>query len=69
MTSSSRNTYRQGRLHNIIGPRAKHCTGAHAYTITHRNKTVNADKIKRIFIYWYFQQNQCLDIKKHAVHT
>ena len=70
MTSSSRNTYRQGRLHNIIGPRAKHCTGTHAYTTTLMNKTVNADKIKRIFIVLLVhQQNQCLDIKKHAVHT
>lgn len=31
MTSSSRNTYRQGRLHNIIGPRAKHCLHNHSY--------------------------------------
>ena len=28
------------------------------------------DKIKRAYLlYWYFQQNLCLNIKKHAVHT
>jgi len=29
------------------------------------------DKIKYIFyiLYWYFQQNQCLNIKHHAVHN
>jgi hypothetical protein len=26
------------------------------------------DKIKHIFIYWDFQQNQCLNIKKACVH-
>jgi hypothetical protein len=28
----------------------------------------NGRKIKHILLYWYFQQNQCLNIKKHAVH-
>ena len=37
-------------------------------TTTHRNKTVNVDKIKHL-LYWYFQQFQCLNIKKHAVHN
>jgi hypothetical protein len=28
------------------------------------------DKLKHIYLfYWYFQQNQCLNIKKHAVHN
>ena len=40
----------QGRLNSIIGPHAKQCTGTHTYTTTRRNKTVNADKIKHIFI-------------------
>ena len=36
----------QGRLNNITGSRSKQCTGAHAYTTTRRNKTVNVNKIK-----------------------
>jgi hypothetical protein len=40
--------YNQGHLNSIIGPWEKQCT--HTYTTTHRNKTVNVDKIKHIFI-------------------
>ena len=40
----------QGCLNNIIGSRAKQSTGAHTYTTTHRNETVNVDKIKHIVI-------------------
>ena len=32
------------------GPRANQCTGDYAYRTTHRNKSVNVDKIKHIFI-------------------
>ena len=39
----------QDRLASVIGPQAKQCTGAHSNT-THRNKTVNVDQIKHIFI-------------------
>jgi hypothetical protein len=31
-------------------PGAKQCTGAPSYTTTDRNKNVNGDKIKHIFI-------------------
>ena len=58
----------QGRLNSIIGPRAKQCTGTPTYTTTHRNKIGNGRKIKHILLYWYFQQNQCLNIKEHAIH-
>ena len=34
--------------HYSVGPRSKQCTGAHTYTNTHRNETVNVDKIKYI---------------------
>jgi hypothetical protein len=44
----------EGRLNSIITPREKQCTGAHIYTTTHRNKTVNVDKIKHIFIVLVF---------------
>jgi hypothetical protein len=37
-------------LYILIGPWAKQCTGAHIYTTTHRNITVNVDKINHIFI-------------------
>ena len=33
--------YTQGRLNNIIGPRAKQCTEDPTYTTTHGNKNVN----------------------------
>jgi hypothetical protein len=36
----------QGHLNSIIGPWVKQCTGAHTYTTTQRNKTVNVDKFK-----------------------
>jgi hypothetical protein len=35
----------QGHLNINIGPRTKQCSGAHTYTTTHSNKTVNVDKI------------------------
>jgi hypothetical protein len=59
----------QGRLNSIIDHRAKQCTGAHTFTITSRNKTVNVDKHYLNLLYWYFQQNLWLNIKKHAVHN
>jgi hypothetical protein len=45
----------QGRLNSIIDSQEKQCTGIHTYTNTHRDKTVNVDKIKHIFI--VFVQN------------
>ena len=42
---------KQSHLNSIIGPRAKQCTVAHTYTITHRNKIVNVDKIKHTCIF------------------
>ena len=33
------------------------------------NKTVNGDKINIYLLYWYFQQNECLSIKKHVIHN
>jgi hypothetical protein len=26
-------------------------------------------ELNRNLLYWYFQENQCLNIKKHAVHN
>ena len=43
--------------------------GAHIHTSTNRNKTANVDRIKHKFIVLVFQQNQCLNIEKHAVHN
>ena len=46
--------YWQGHLNSFIcpppPPRSEQCTGANTYTTTHRNKTVNVDKIRHIFI-------------------
>jgi hypothetical protein len=39
------------KLNSNIDPRAKQYTGAHTYTTTHRNKTVNVDKIKHNYIH------------------
>jgi hypothetical protein len=59
----------QGRLNSIIGPGQSSALGP--YLDNHRNKNVNVDKIKHIIylLYLYFQQNQCLIIKKHAIHN
>jgi hypothetical protein len=29
----------------------------------------NSGELNRNLLYWYFQENQCLNIKKHAVHN
>jgi hypothetical protein len=42
--------FTQNRLKIIIGPLAKQCTGAHIYATTDKNKTVNVDKMKQMFI-------------------
>jgi hypothetical protein len=44
-------------------------TGAPTYTTTDRNKYVNVIKLNMYLLYWYIQQNQCLNIKKHDVHN
>ena len=41
----------QGRLNSIIDPREKQCTGVHTYTNTHRDKTVNVDRIYLLYLY------------------
>ena len=42
--------YAQGRLISIISPQSKQYTGTPTYTTTHKNKNVNVDRIKHIFI-------------------
>jgi hypothetical protein len=62
--------YIQGHLNNIIGPRAKQYTGTHIYTTTHRNKTVNVDKIKHIFIVLVFPSKSVFKhLRNHALHS
>ena len=53
---------RQGRLNSIIGLQAKQCTGALPWQ--------PLTGINIYLLYWYFQQNQCLNIKKqkHAIY-
>ena len=63
------NIHGQDRLSSTIGPGAMQCTGAPTYTTTHWNKTKWWIKLNIYLLYWYFQQIQCLDIKKHAVHN
>ena len=46
----------KGCLNSIIDPREKQYNEVHTYTNTHRDKTVNVNKIKHIFI--VFVQNQ-----------
>jgi hypothetical protein len=56
--------YDQGRLSNIIDPGQNSALGSlPTQSLTGITK-VNGDKIKHIFIYRDFQQNQCLNIKK-----
>ena len=49
-------------------PRTKQCTGAYTYTTTNMNKHVNGEYSKHL-LYWYFQQNRCLDIKSMMYTT
>jgi hypothetical protein len=46
--SEKRSYILQGCLNSITGHRAKQCTGAHTYTTTHRNKSVNVRRGSRI---------------------
>jgi hypothetical protein len=64
-------TWHEGRLNSIIGPRAKQCTGVPTYTTTHRDKIVKWLIKLDIYLvlYWYFQQNQCLNLKKNMPCT
>jgi len=60
-------TCTQGRLNSTIGPREKQCTGAHTYITTHSKWSI---KLNIYLLYWYPQQNQCLNIKKkHTAHN
>jgi hypothetical protein len=62
-------TCTQGRLNSIIYPWAKQCPGAHTYTTTYRNKTVNVDKIKHIFIVWELPIKLVFEHYKHSIHN
>jgi hypothetical protein len=62
----------QGRLNNLIDPRAKQWTGTHIYATTHRNKTANVVKIKHIFIVLVLPTKSVLNIKNIShttIHT
>ena len=51
-------------------PKAVRAWGSdHTYTKTHRNKTVNYDVNKIKYCIGTSKQNQCLNIKKQAVHN
>jgi predicted membrane channel-forming protein YqfA (hemolysin III family) len=53
-----------------MGPRAKQCTGGPYYTNNCMNKQTNLMiKLNIYLLYWYFQQNQCLNIKTHVIHN
>ena len=56
-----------GCINSIIDPREKQCTEVHTYTNTHRDTTVNVDKIKHIFI--VFVHKQRLNIKNMLYTT
>jgi len=51
------------------GPWTKQCTGVYTYTTTHRNKSVNVDQIKRIFIVLVFPTKPVLKIKNMLYTT
>lgn len=61
------NMVHTGSSLQLYRPQANQRTGVPTYTSTHRNINVNINKIKHTgvyYLYWYFQQNQCLNIKK-----
>ena len=51
---------------SIIGLRVKQCTGVPTFTTNHRNKNVNADRIKHIFIVLILTTKS---VFKHLKHT
>jgi len=59
----------QGRLNNILGPGKNSALGP----LPTQPLTATGIKLSIILniylLYWYFQQNQCLNIKKHAIHN
>ena len=60
--------YGQGRLFSILGPGQSSALGPLSMqTLTGINCKCSI-KLNIYFLYWYFQQNQYLDIKKHAVY-
>ena len=59
----------QGLLNSIIGPQAKQRTGRLPAQLLTGIKLKILIKLNLYLFYWYFQQNQCLNIKKHAVYT
>jgi hypothetical protein len=61
--------HRRGHPNNIIH-RAKHCTGAHTYTTTRRNETVNFNlKIKHTFIGLILRTKSVFKHLKEVVHN
>ena len=57
----------QDHLNNIIGPREKQCTGAPTNNNLQKYKCNWSTKLNVYLLEWYFQQNQCLNIKKHDI--
>ena len=56
-------------LNSTIGHREKQCTGTHTYTTTYRNKTVNVDNIKHIFIVLAPPTKSAFKNKKNAIYN
>jgi hypothetical protein len=55
----------QGHLNSIIGPWPGQSSAWGPYLHNRSNEI----ELNIYILYWYFQQNQCLNIKKHAVHN
>ena len=60
----------QGRLNNILGPGKSSPLGPLPTPLTATGIKLLLSIILNIYLlYWYFQQNQRLNIKKHAIHN
>jgi hypothetical protein len=53
----------QGHLNCIIGPRQRSALGPYLH---YHSMSI---ELNIYLLYWYFYQNQCSSIKKHAVHN
>ena len=67
--STLQSSLRQGRPNSIVGPRTKTCTGYLPTQPLTGIKRKWSIKLNLCILYWYLQQNQCLNIKTHAVHN
>jgi len=69
LLTATENVCRQSRLNSIIDPRTKQCTELLPTQPLTGIKLHMLVKLNIYLLYWYFQQNQWLNIIKHFIHN